>query len=145
MYRRISQHDTAYFTLGPGLCCVRDANSTICMLFAPCCCHCRCSKESFFLLRSASWLVLSGEINSEDVTRHPQLLAAKQRKGFPNMVKQPGCSAWRGVSTARGASWFFSTLHVRDLSRGECCLAHCDCNNEFGRFFCGGIRSRAPV
>lgn len=43
----------------------------------------------------------------QKVIRHPQLLAAKQRKGFPNMVKLPGCSAWRGVSTARGASCFF--------------------------------------
>lgn len=34
-------------------------------------------------------LVFSDEIKSEDVTRHPQLLAAKQRKGFPNMVKHP--------------------------------------------------------
>lgn len=60
-------------------------------------------------------LVLSEEINSEDVTRHPQLLAAKQRKGFPNMAKRSGCSAWRGVSTARGASWFLSTLQSERL------------------------------
>lgn len=71
----------------PTLCvCVTNANGTLCMSFS----SCRGTVLNFLL--------------SKDVTSYPRLLAAKQRKGFPNMVKHSGCSAWRGVSAACGAS-----------------------------------------
>lgn len=66
---QISQHDTADFMLGARLCCVQDANTTICMYVF-----------IYFLLtlrlQRVIMLVLSEDINPEDVTRHPQLLAA---------------------------------------------------------------------
>lgn len=77
--------------------------------------------------------------------RNPQLLAAKQHKGFPYMAKHPGCAARRGVSWAHGASCFLSvppptpphTLRASDCYCGE--FSRLRFNNELSRFVAAGL------
>lgn len=119
------------------LCCVEDAISTISMPRFQAAATAKVPR-SCFSMHQPMWLVLCEDINSGDVTRHPQLLAAKQRKGFPNMAKRPGWSAWRGVSSAHDASCF-SPFRVKDLSCGEFCWADYRFNNEFSWSIAAGF------
>lgn len=114
---QISQGVTTYFILRTRLLCKRCKWHSLHVIFLMSLPLSMFQRVILVELRRVAHIE---EITSEDVTRHPRLLAAKQRKGFPNMVKQSGCSAWRGVSAARGASCFLFTLLVRDFPSGDC-------------------------
>lgn len=67
-----------------------------------------------------NFLILFLEITSDDVMRHPQLLAAKQPEGFPIMVKQSGCYSMEG--RVRSARCFLIIFTLSGCPPGECAV-----------------------
>lgn len=89
-------------------------------LLVPVCCYLRHRYKTYFGRTLNMFLILFLEITSDDVMRHPQLLAAKQPEGFPIMVKQSGCSSMeRRVRSARS---FLIIFTFSGCTPGECAV-----------------------